>query len=204
MPAALGTVVTVLASTILLVVVVLFYLAEGRWLASALVGWLPANRQPEVWQVAVRVWNTVGRYFRALLVVALFDAVFIGIGLFLLDVPLALPLAVLVYIGAFLPYVGAVVSGLLAVVVALAERGLVTAIIVLAVVLAVQQIEGNVIQPLVMGQLVRLPAFVVLLSIAIGAALLGIIGAFLAVPVASSVELILRHLRHRGLAPPDG
>ncbi len=203
-PTALGTAVTVLASVILLIVVVLFYLAEGRWLASGVVSWLPEDRQPEVWQVATRIWDTVGRYFRALLVVALFDALLIGLGLFILNVPLALPLAVLVYVGAFLPYIGAVVSGLLAVMVALAERGLVTAIIVLALVLVVQQIEGNVIQPLVMGQLVRLPAFVVLVAIAIGAALLGVLGAFLAVPVASVAALVLRHVSDRLSRPQPG
>lgn len=197
LPAALGMVVTALASTVLLLVVVLFYLAEGRWLAAALVGWLPASRQGEVWALTVQLWQLVGRYFRALLVVALFDAVFIGTGLFLLDVPLALPLAVLVYFGAFLPYIGATISGVLAVLVALTERGLITALLVLAVVLAVQQLEGNVIQPLVMGTLIRLPAFVVLVAIAIGAALLGVLGAFLAVPVAACVERVLEHMRTR-------
>ena len=196
-PAALGTVATVLSSVVLLLVVVLFYLAEGRWLAAALVGWLPAARQDEVWRVLARLWQVVGRYFRALLVVALFDAVFIGAGLALLGVPLALPLAVLVYLGAFLPYLGAVLSGMLAVLVAAAERGLLTAVLVLVVVLVVQQIEGNVIQPVVMGRIVRVPAFVVLVAIAIGSALLGVLGAFLAVPVAACVEHIMRHLSGR-------
>ncbi|MBA8824829.1 putative PurR-regulated permease PerM [Saccharopolyspora lacisalsi] len=196
-PAALGTVVSVLTAIVLMLVVVLFYLAEGRWLAAALVGWLPEHRQREVWDLAVRLWEIVGRYFRALLVVALFDAVFIGLGLMLLNVPLALPLAVLVYFGAFLPYIGAVVSGMLAVLVALAERGPIVALLVLGVVLLVQQLEGNVIQPVVMGRIVRLPAFVVLLVIAIGGTLLGVLGAFLAVPVAACAEALLKHLSRR-------
>ena len=194
-PAALGTVVTALSSAVLLVVVVLFYLAEGRWLAAALVGWLPRARQDEVWRVAVELWHVVGRYFRALLVVALFDAVFIGAGLALLSVPLAFPLAVLVYLGAFLPYLGAVVSGMLAVLVAAAERGIFTAVLVLVVVLVVQQVEGNVLQPLVMGKIVRVPAFVVLVVIAVGSTLLGVLGAFLAVPAAACTDHVLRHLR---------
>lgn len=196
-PAALGAVVTVLTSIVLLIVVVLFYLAEGRWLAAALVGWLPESRRGEVWRLAVGLWQIVGRYFRALLVVALFDAVCIGGGLLLLDVPLALPLAVLVYLGAFLPYVGATVSGLLAVMVALAERGLVTALIVLGLVLVVQQVEGYVIQPWVMGKMIRLPAFVVLVAIACGAVLLGVLGAFLAVPVAACAQYLLKHASER-------
>lgn len=134
-------------------------------------------------------------YFRALLVVALFDAVFIGAGLALLSVPLAFPLAVLVYLGAFLPYLGAVVSGMLAVLVAAAERGIFTAVLVLVVVLVVQQVEGNVLQPLVMGKIVRVPAFVVLVVIAVGSTLLGVLGAFLAVPAAACTDHVLRHLR---------
>lgn len=121
-PAAVGAVVTVLGGIVLSVVILLFYLAEGRWLATALLSWLPRHRRGEIWKIAGDLWQIIGRYFRALVVVAVFDAVLIGGGLALLNVPLALPLGVLTFFGAFLPYIGATVSGLVAVLVTLAER----------------------------------------------------------------------------------
>jgi putative heme transporter len=192
--AALGTTVTVGTSVVLLVVVTFFYLAEGRWLVSGTTQWLSRDRRRRTIELAERLWDTLGRYIRGLLLVALIDAVGIGLGLVLLGVPLALPLAVLVYLGAFVPVVGAFVSGMLAVLVAFAEGGPGVALAVLAVVLVVQQLEGNVLQPLVMGQVIRLPAFVILISVSLGYAWLGILGAFLAVPVAASVARIAEYL----------
>ncbi|MDQ4117287.1 MAG: AI-2E family transporter, partial [Actinomycetota bacterium] len=191
--AALGTTASVLTGVVLVFVVAFFYLTEGRWLVRGLVGWLPAHRRPAVAEMAERVWDTVGRYIRGILLVALADAIGIGLGLYLLGVPLALPLAVVVYLGAFVPVVGAFVSGLLAVLVALASGGPGLALAALAVVLVVQQLEGNVLQPFIMGRVIRLPAFVILVAVAIGSAWLGVLGAFLAVPVAASIARILEY-----------
>jgi predicted PurR-regulated permease PerM len=191
---ALGTTVTILTGLVLAVVVAFFYLTEGDWLVSGLIGWLPRERQPGVREVANRLWATTGQYIRGILLVAFLDAAGIGLGLYLLGVPLALPLSVIVYLGAFIPVVGAFVSGLLAVLVAFAAGGLWLALGALLVVLAVQQLEGNVLQPLIMGRVIRLPAFVILVAVAIGFAWLGIIGGFLAVPVAASVARIIEYL----------
>jgi putative heme transporter len=108
---------------------------------------------------------------------------------------------VLVYPGAFIPVAGAFVSGLLSVLVALAERGLVIALVALGVVVAVQQFEGNVLHPIVMGRVIRLPAFVILIVVAIGATWLGILGAFLATPVAASISRILGCVEERRTPP---
>lgn len=199
--AALGTSVRVLTGLALLVVVTFFYLLEGRSLVSRVVGRLPPARRQAALDVADRIWDSVGRFFRGLLLVALIDAVGIGLGLFLLGVPLAFPLAVLVYLGAFIPVAGAFVSGLLAVLVAFAERGLFIALCALGVVVAVQQLEGNVLQPLVMGRVIRLPAFVILIAVAIGATWLGVLGAFLATPVAASIARILEYVDERRTRP---
>ncbi|MQA15187.1 MAG: AI-2E family transporter [Pseudonocardiaceae bacterium] len=196
----LGSAANVLAGLVLLAVVLFFYLAQGQWLVSSVTGQLPSPRREQADELVDRLWHTLGTYFRALIVVALVDAVLIGSGLALLGVPLALPLAVLVFLGGFFPYVGATVSGLLAALVALAESGLGTALAVLVLVLAVQQLEGNVIQPLVMGKLVKLPAFVVLLAIAVGATLLGVLGAFLAVPAAACIARVAGFLREQRAA----
>ena len=144
----------------------------------------------------------MGAFFRAQSVVAVVDAVLIGTGLALLGVPLALPLAVLVFIGGFFPIVGAFVSGLLAVLVALADGGLGLALAVLALVLAVQTLEGNVIQPLIAGRTMRLSAFGIILAVAVGSTLLGVLGAFLAVPAMAAMVRLGHFLQQRQAGEP--
>jgi putative heme transporter len=126
--------------------------------------------------------------------VALFDAALTGLGLWLLGVPLVLPLAVLVFFGAFVPYIGAFVTGLVAVLVAFADGGMGTALGVLAVIIIVQQIDGNVVQPLVMGEVTRLTAFTVIVAVSIGTTLLG---ALLAVPTAACIAQAVAFARER-------
>lgn len=203
-PAVLGTTATVLTDLVLVFVVAFFYLTEGRWLVEGLIGWLPRARRSAATEMAERIWDTVGRYIRGILLVAFMDAVGIGLGLYLLGVPLALPLAVVVYLGAFVPVVGAFVSGLLAVLVAFAAGGPGLALAALAVVVVIQQLEGNVLQPLIMGRVIRLPAFVILVAVAIGSAWIGVLGAFLAVPVAASIARVIEYLTDEplGTAPP--
>jgi len=119
-------------------------------------------------------------------------------------VPLVLPLAVLIFFGAFVPYVGALLTGLLAVLVAFADRGVGSALAVLALVVVTQQVEGNVLQPLVMGKVVRLSAFTVIVAIGIGATLLGVLGAFLAVPAAAVTARVVTFLRERASGADPG
>jgi len=133
-------------------------------------------------------------YVRATFVVALVDAVGIGTGLAIMGVPLALPLASLVFLGAFIPLVGAVVSGFLAVVVALLAKGLVYALLVLGLIIAVQQLEAHVLQPFVMGRAVSIHPLAVVLGIAAGSVIAGIVGALLAVPVIAFLNNAVRVL----------
>jgi predicted PurR-regulated permease PerM len=137
--------------------------------------------------------------------VAFVDAVGIGIGLFVLRVPLALPLAALVFLGAFIPVVGATVTGVVAILVALVANGPVTALIVLAVVIAVQQLEGHVLQPLIMGRAVALHPLAVILAIATGIVVAGIVGGLIAVPLLAVLNTAIRYLvRHPSGDPtPD-
>ncbi|MBF6768670.1 AI-2E family transporter, partial [Acinetobacter baumannii] len=122
------------------------------------------------------------------------DAVLIGTGLVVMQVPLAFALAVLTFFGGFVPIIGAVTAGALAVLVALVSQGLTTALVVLAIVLAVQQLEGNVLQPLLQGRSMQLHAGVILLAVAAGSTLFGIVGAFLAVPVIATVAVVMRYI----------
>jgi predicted PurR-regulated permease PerM len=140
---------------------------------------------------------TLSGFIKAQAAVGLVDAVFIGIGLALLGVPLALPLAVLVFFGAFIPIIGAVVSGALAALVALVTTGPTSALIVVVLVLVVQQLEGNVLQPILVGRTLDLHPAAVILAVTAGGSLRGITGAFLAVPFLSVAAVTIRYARQQ-------
>jgi putative heme transporter len=145
-------------------------------------------------EVLRRIWGTLGTFIRQQAMVSLVDAVLIGGGLLVVGVPLALPLAVLTFLGGFIPIVGAVVAGALAVLVALVSNGFSTALIVLLIVIAVQQIEGNVLQPILQSRSLGLHSAVVLLAVTAGSTLYGIAGAFLAVPAVAAFAVVVRYL----------
>ena len=145
-------------------------------------------------KVLFRCWETLGGFIRTQAIVSFVDAVFIGIGLVLVGVPLAVPLAIMTFFGGFIPIVGAFVFGALAVLIALVSNGLTGALIVLAIVLGVQQLEGNVLSPWLQGRSMKLHAGVILLAVALGSTLFGIVGAFLAVPVVAVTAEMLRYL----------
>lgn len=190
-------VVNVLTGTILAIVTLFFLLKDGSRLWSGVADLLPERVRGDVDEMAGRVWWTLGAYLRGQLVVAVFDAVFIGLGLWLLGVPLPLSLALLVLLGALFPIVGAFVTGLLAVLVALAANGLTTALLVLLLILVVQQVEGNLLQPLILSKVIALHPLVIILSITAGAVSFGILGAFLAVPLTASVARVVDYVRGR-------
>ena len=140
---------------------------------------------------------------RATVLVAFIDAVGIGIGLVALRIDLAFPLATLVFLGAFIPIVGATLSGTIAVLVALVTNGPVSALLVIAVVVGVQQLEGHVLQPLIMGRAVAIHPLAVITAIATGAVLAGIIGALVAVPIVAVLNTGVRHLAARRAGEPE-
>lgn len=181
----------VLTGALLLFVVLFFYLKDGRRLTQGILSVAPASLRPRLGRAADRSWDTLASYFRGQLTVALVDAVFIGIGLWVLGVPLAGPLAVLIFFGALFPLVGALVTGAVAVLVSLADGGLTSALIVLVLIVGVQQLEGNVLQPIIIGRATALHPLVVILAITAGAVLFGVLGAFLAVPVAAILARVV-------------
>lgn len=191
-------------SLLIFLVALFFYLRDGERIWSGVTSLLPTGTRRHVRRVSGQVGWTLGAYFRAQMLVALVDAVGIGIGLVLLDVPLALPLALLVFLGGFFPIVGAFASGLVAVLVALADQGLGTALLVLGVVLLVQQAEGNLLEPLILGPVLRLHPFAIILSVTAGAVTYGVLGAFLAVPLAASAARVVDYARGRRPAAGPG
>ena len=139
--------------------------------------------------------TTLSEFIRQQALVGFIDAFFIGLGLWILGVPLVIPLAVLTFFGGFIPIIGAFVAGAFAVLIALVSKGFTTALIVLVIVILVQQIEGNVLQPIIQGRGFNLHAGVVILAVTAGSSLAGIIGAFLSVPIAALIAVIYRYIR---------
>lgn len=181
----------VLAGSVLTIFVVVFLVGDGARLWAAVVRPLPARAAGVVDRAGRRAFRDLTSYVRATVAVAFIDAIGIGLGLWITGVPLALPLAALVFIGAFVPLVGAFASGLLAVLVALVSQGPVIALIVFAIVIGVQQLEGNVFEPLLMSGAVKLHPLVVGLAVATGVHLAGIAGALLAVPLLTTVRAVV-------------
>jgi predicted PurR-regulated permease PerM len=184
------TAIEVVTGAVLALILVFFFLKDGGRMWDWLVRRLGPDAGGHVHEAGGRAWWALGGYMRGQAIVAAVDAVFIGLAIFLLGVPFALPLAVLTFFAAFLPIVGAFVAGAVAVLVALASQGPVTALILLAVIVAVQQIEGNVLAPVVMARTARLHPVVVLVALGAGGAVGGIVGAFLAVPIAAAVAAV--------------
>jgi predicted PurR-regulated permease PerM len=179
---------------VLVVVLAFLFLKDGQRLLPWLRSQTGRSMGTHLTELLARVWLTLGRYIRVQALVSAVDAVLIGLGLALLQVPLAPALAVLTFFAGFVPIVGAVVAGALAALVALVSNGPTTALLVVVVVVLVQQIESNVLQPVLQGRSLRLHPAVVLLAITAGGTLFGIAGAFLAVPVTAIVATVLRYL----------
>ncbi|MFF7274258.1 AI-2E family transporter [Streptomyces griseorubiginosus] len=173
----------------------LFLLYDGRRIWGWTLKLVPAAARPAVAGAGPRAWRTLTAYVRGTVLVALIDAVFIGIGIYFLKVPMAVPLAVFIFLFSFIPLVGAVASGALAVLVALVTQGVFTAVMTLVVVLAVQQIEGHILQPFILGRAVRVHPLAVVLTVATGGMVAGIGGAVVAVPLVAVTNTVVSYLK---------
>src|SRR5690625_1467907 len=177
---AAGTFITGL---VLLMVFLFFLLKDGDRIWAFFVSWTPTHFRTQWIASGDRAMHTFGGYIRGTAIVAAADAVGVTLALLVLQVPLALPLGVVVFLGGFIPMVGATVAGILATLVALVANGPVVALIVLAAVILVQQLESNFLQPVVMAQTLQLHALVILMALTAGTVLSGIVGAVLSVPL---------------------
>jgi putative heme transporter len=189
-----GTITEIVTGALLMFFTLIFLLHGGRNIYAFTTQIFPVSVRERVRDAGRAGFGSLIGYVRATFLVALVDAVGIGTGLAIMGIPLALPLASLVFLGAFIPLVGAVVAGGLAVVVALIAKGWVFALITLGLIFAVQQLESHVLQPLVMGRAVAVHPLAVVLAIAGGTVLAGIIGALLAVPIVAFLNSAVRVL----------
>ena len=192
-----------ITGVVLMVVILFFFLKDGPKMWNFALRWLRGENRARLAESGDRTIQILGGYVRGTAIIAAVDAVFIGLALFLLGVPLALPLAVIVFVGAFLPIIGATIAGILVALVALVTNGLVVALIVVAVVVVVNQMEGDLLQPVVMGRTLSLHAIVVLLALAVGTIVGGIFGAILSVPLTAVAWSVIQVWTHTYQVGPD-
>jgi len=198
------------AGLILALFVLIFFLLEGDRIWAFMVRLLPLKARAATFGAGRKGWASMVSYARIQMFVAFVDAVGIGVGAAIIGVPLALPLGVLVFIGSFIPIVGALVTGAVAVLLALVANGWVNALIMLGIVLLVQQLESHILQPLVMGKAVALHPVAVILAVAAGSYLAGIPGALFSVPILAVANSAIRYIAGRTweheqvLATPGG
>ena len=191
---ATGTATTVFIGMLLTLFALFFYLAQGDLIWRFLVSLLPHEGRRQADVAGRRSWTTLSSYVRALPVVAAADAVGIGVGAAILGVPFAIPIAIITFIGAFIPVLGAIITGILAVLIALVTEGLVDALVLLAIVFAVQQVESYLLQPLLLGRAVKLHPLAVVLATTTGLLLAGVVGGVLAVPLLAMTVTFVRSL----------
>ena len=174
-----------------------FFLSSGHRIWAWLLRMLPRGAQAPLDDAGRSGWVTLTHYVRATLIVAVVDGVGVGVGAALLGVPLALPLGVLVFLGAFVPVVGALLTGVIAVLVALVAHGPVIALAMLGVVVLVNQVEAHGLQPFLLGRAVAVHPLAVILAIAAGAGVAGIVGALFAVPLAAVANTMITSVANR-------
>lgn len=202
--AGAGLALNLLGGLVLVLFLLYCLLLEGGRMWAWAVSWSPARHRDRVQECAVLAWLVVTAYVRGSVLVALADALGIGAGMLALGNPLAVSLTLLTFLGAFVPIVGAAVSGVLAVGVTLVTVGPWSALILFGVVMLVQQVEGNLLQPLVMGRMLRLNPVAIVLSVATGGLLGGVVGAVVAVPLVAVTYRLACRLTGRDRAPCSG
>jgi putative heme transporter len=186
----------IVAGLLLLIVLVFFLVHDGRSMWSWAVSLAPARHREKMDGAGREVWSAISGYMRGVALIAVVDAVLIGIALALIGVPLVVPLMVVVFLGAFVPLVGAFVAGAIAALVALISEGIVAAGLVTAAIFVIQQVEGDLLYPNIVGRVIRLHPVAILLALTAGTVIAGIVGALLAVPVAAAAWVAFDYARN--------
>ncbi|WP_293770244.1 AI-2E family transporter [uncultured Corynebacterium sp.] len=204
-----STVSSIVVGLVIMLFLTFFFTKDGDKFLPWLRKFIGAHAGWHATELLNRIWKTLSGFIQAQAAVAAVDAILIGLGLWIMQVPLALVIGVVTFFASFIPMIGAIVAGALAVIIALVSKGLTSALIALVLIIAVQQIEGNVLQPLLQSKAMGLHAAIVLLAVTVGSAMAGIVGAFLAVPVAATLGVIARYhalttsLRAGEVSPED-
>lgn len=207
MVGALGSIGTLVIAASVFFFGVIYFMLKPESIWTWLVSWMPRSIQVPVDTSGRLAWGSISGYTRGIVVVAICDALLVYIGLLILQVPLAPALAAVVFLGAFIPVIGAPIATFFAALVALAEKGPVTALLVIGLTVVVGSFDGDVLQPLVMGKAVSLHPLAIVIAIAAGGIAMGLIGALIAVPVAGALYSVAKYLTGRDpenpYPPPD-
>lgn len=190
--AGIGAATSFVTGFVLMAVVLFFFLKDGEKIWAFMLRWIGPGRREKARLAGTRTMEVLGAYVRGTAIVAAVDAICIGAALLIMGVPLALPLSVIVFVGAFIPLVGATAAGVLAALIALVANGPVVALVVIIVIIAVNQLEGNFLQPVVMGRTLSIHALAILLALTVGTILAGIVGAILSVPIAAVTWAVIK------------
>ncbi|HWG62050.1 MAG TPA: AI-2E family transporter [Streptosporangiaceae bacterium] len=209
--AVAGTVVTggkifleILAGFVLMLFVTFFLLKDGSKIWGWLVHFLGPDTRGRATRAGDAAWQVLRYYVRGTVTVAAIHAIVIGFSLWVLGVPLLIPLVILVFLAAFIPLIGILVAGALAVAVTLATKGWIAAVVLIAIFILENQLESHLLQPLVVGRLVRLHPLAIILVLTVGGVVAGIPGAIVAVPTAAALVRAAPYLRRRAPAAPGG
>ncbi|CAB4821512.1 unannotated protein [freshwater metagenome] len=194
---ALGSVGTLIIAASVFIFGVLFFLLTPGKVWDWIISWIPKTAQRQIDTSGRIAWDSISGYTRGIVIVAFCDALLVFIGLLILQVPLAPALAAVVFIGAFIPVIGAPIATFFAAIVALAERGPIIALLVVVLTVIVGSFDGDVLQPLVMGKAVNLHPLAIVIAIAAGSIALGIVGALIAVPIAGAIYGVAKYLTNR-------
>jgi predicted PurR-regulated permease PerM len=186
----------IVAALLLLVVLVFFFVHDGRRIWDWAVSVAPERHRKAMDDIGREVWQSTAGYMRGVALIAVVDAVLIGIALAILGIPLVVPLMVVVFLGAFIPLVGAFVAGAIAALVALISEGVLAAVLVVAAITIIQQVEGDLLYPNIVGRVIRLHPVAILLALTAGTVVAGILGALLSVPVAAAVWIGYDYIRN--------
>ncbi|MBW3615769.1 MAG: AI-2E family transporter, partial [Actinobacteria bacterium] len=184
------------AGLLMTLVLAFFFVKDGPRMVDWTLDQFGPSARRDVAEIGRRTWSTITGYIQGSALDGLVEAILKAIALLILGVPLVIPLAVLTFFGGFIPFVGALLAGAVSALVALATQGPLAALVVVGVSVAIQNIEGDVLQPLIMGKVIKLHPVVVLVSVTTAGLLLGLPGAFLAVPVVASAANVIGYLRH--------
>jgi predicted PurR-regulated permease PerM len=205
-----GTVLTggkivleVVAGTVLMLFVTFFLLKDGDRIWAWLVGFFSPEGKRRADRAGFAAWLALVYYVRGTIAVAAIHAVVIGLALWVMGVPLLVPLVILVFLAAFVPLVGILVAGALAVAVTLGTRGWIAAVVLIAIFILENQLESHLLQPIVVGRMVRLHPLAIILVLAVGGVVAGIPGAVVAVPTSAALVRAWPYLTGRGLSPPE-
>jgi predicted PurR-regulated permease PerM len=194
---AVGSIGTLVIAGSVFIFGVIFFMLTPSKIWGWLISWMPSSLAPRIDTAGRIAWDSIAGYTRGIIIVALCDSLLVFVGLAVMRVPLAPALAAVVFIGAFIPVIGAPVATFFAAIVALAERGPLIALLVVLLTIVVGSFDGDVLQPLVMGKAVNLHPLAIVFAIAAGSIVLGIVGALVAVPIAGAIYGIAKFVTNR-------